>query len=423
MPALLSINSYADIKLFTFYVSYIGLLSLGYVDGLYIKYGGRPTDHIVKEEYKYEHNLFWKLELLVTIVVCIIAVFLDSKVWFLFGMNIIPANILGYYTSLNQAMGEFTLYSRMLVAKNLLYLILNAFFLFIIRTDNSMYYIMATIIPNAICLCIYELRFSRKNYKIKEKRPQNIINNFKVGLYIMVGNLAVISFYAIDRWFVQIFFQKADFAYYSMAVSMLSIINTVLDSIAIVFYNYLAKEKNRDFLLTLRNCIICLGGLASIGYFFIDLVVRIWIKKYIPSLSIIAISFAAYPYMLVVKIIAINLYKVYKLEKEYLLQIVIMLMIAIGLNGIAVVIYKEPEAIAFATLISFIVWFIISNIRFNLKFTGGQSICTCVLTISFLVCSHKGSFYYCLLYFIIWLTVSLILTRDIIKNYIMKKRN
>lgn len=41
LPKELSVESYATIKTFQLYVSYAGLFHFGFVDGMYLKYGGK----------------------------------------------------------------------------------------------------------------------------------------------------------------------------------------------------------------------------------------------------------------------------------------------------------------------------------------------------------------------------------------------
>lgn len=43
LPKYLSVESYAGIKEFQLYVSYVGLFHFGFVDGIYLKYGGKNT--------------------------------------------------------------------------------------------------------------------------------------------------------------------------------------------------------------------------------------------------------------------------------------------------------------------------------------------------------------------------------------------
>lgn len=46
LPKKLSVDSYAIIKTFQLYVSYVGLFHFGFVDGMYLKYGGKSVREI-----------------------------------------------------------------------------------------------------------------------------------------------------------------------------------------------------------------------------------------------------------------------------------------------------------------------------------------------------------------------------------------
>ena len=48
IPNILSVESYSSLKTYTLYLSYVGIFHLGYVDGLYLKYGGRSYHNIDK---------------------------------------------------------------------------------------------------------------------------------------------------------------------------------------------------------------------------------------------------------------------------------------------------------------------------------------------------------------------------------------
>lgn len=55
VPSILSINDYSYLKTYTFYIGYIGLLHLGFVDGMYIRYGGRKIEELDTETIVSEH--------------------------------------------------------------------------------------------------------------------------------------------------------------------------------------------------------------------------------------------------------------------------------------------------------------------------------------------------------------------------------
>lgn len=52
LPKELSVESYATIKTFQLYVSYAGLFHFGFVDGMYLKYGGKNVKEIRGEDLK-----------------------------------------------------------------------------------------------------------------------------------------------------------------------------------------------------------------------------------------------------------------------------------------------------------------------------------------------------------------------------------
>ena len=76
---------------------------------------------------------------------------------------------------------------------------------------------------------------------------------------------------------------------------------------------------------------------------------------------------------IIVKGIYVNIYKAQKKQKKYLIQMIIMLVIATILDFVFIKIYKSMILVATATLITTMIWFIIcefeknNEIRFGIK--------------------------------------------------------
>ena len=49
IPMVLSIENYSEYKTYTFYVSYVLILSLGFADGINYKYAGENEQYIYKK--------------------------------------------------------------------------------------------------------------------------------------------------------------------------------------------------------------------------------------------------------------------------------------------------------------------------------------------------------------------------------------
>lgn len=392
VPAVLSIEDYSYVKTYTFYVSYIGFLHFGFIDGMYIKYGGKESKDIDTSQFKSEHRVFMIMEILVTIIFMIMGILSKDIIIFLMGLSIIPINTLSFHKLFYQATGQFKEYAKVSYLYTGMYLIFNILLALIFKSQNYIYYCLASLISNAIVYIILEVNFYKSTIEIKGKYNPQVWNNIKIGFFILLGNLSVMLFYAIDRWFIKIFLGTNDFAYYSFSVSMLNIINLLIGAISTTFYNYLSKGENQEKIKKLKSYFLLLGGVASLCYFGLAAVVSIFLKKYIPALNIIAISFVAYPYMIVINALYVNLYKVRKDEKKYLLVVIGMVFISIIYNTIAIILWKSSEAIAVATTLSFITWYIYSMKDFNyLKSNLKEILYLVIMILTFLIFSNYFS--------------------------------
>lgn len=390
VPIILSIDSYANFKTYSLYISYMGFFHLGFIDGIYIKYGGKKKETLDKRYLKGEHNFLIIFELVVTIFLVMISFLNKNIILFLFAISILPAMVSSFHRYLNQATGEFSKYSKIMYNYTITYLILNIVLALIFKSENYILYCLTTFFANIVSIFIYEIKFlmEYKNVKVIVSK-EDILNNIKTGFFILLGNLAVIGLFGIDKWFVKWFLSTEDFAYYSFAVSMLNIINVLFNAISITFYNYLFENNSTEKIDKLKKYLITLGGLASTTYFALSFIVNYFIKKYIPSLDIIAITFAVFPYMILINALYVNLYKVNKDEKHYFKVVVGILIISILYNVIALLVFHNTTAIAFATILTLITWVIYSTKDLkNVTDDKKMYIYMLGLTIYFLICAH-----------------------------------
>ena len=421
VPVVLSLDSYAYLKTYTFYLSYIGLLHFGFIDGMYIKYGGKEIENLNRGELKLEHKVFIIIQIIVTVFFIGLAVINEDIILFLFALSIIPINTVAFYKLFYQSVGEFKKYANISYVYTLIYLITNLLLTVVFRSKDYILYCMTSILANGVVFLYLEYKFIREFKKIKLKYDRNVWNNIKVGFFILLGNLSVVMFYAIDRWFIKLFYNLNDFAYYSFAISMLNIINLLVSAISVTFYNYLAKDENEEMIKKFKRYFIILGTFSSFGYFVLAGIIGIILKKYIPALDIISVSFTAYPYMIVINALYVNLYKARKNERKYLKVVLLMLVISIFYNTIAMLLSKNPVVIAIATTASFITWYIYSAKDFKyLKSTKKELYYLSINLIGFLLSANLLNW---LLGGIIYLTVFSISTWIIFKDDVIQEIN
>jgi len=419
VPAILSIETYSYVKMYSFYITYVGVLHLGFIDGLYIKYGGKSIEEIDKGELKGEHNVLLISQLFITLIIVIISIICKDMILFLTAISIIPINILSFFNLLFQATGEFKKYSLNLYLYTFLYLTFNVLLAIVFKVDSYLHYCIITIIANLIVVIFLEVKFYDKEVKAVYNRK--FINNIKVGFFILLGNLSVLMFYAIDRWFIKIFFSTIDFGYYSFALSLLNIINILVNSISITLFNHLSKNENINEIKKMKNYFLLLGGIASAAYFVLAAIISIFIPKYNPALNIISISFSAYPYMIIINALYVNLYKVRKKESYYAKIVAKMVVLSAVYNAISMIIYRNMISIAIATTISFITWYYYSMKDFDyLKCEKRETIYLFSILVGFLVTSNFLSWYngfvvYIILYSVLIFTLYRLEVNECIK--------
>jgi len=429
IPLFLSLDQYAYFKTFTLYLSYVGILHFGLADGLFIKYGGFYEGEVDNSLLKGEHHFFLVFQFVIAVLVLIISLFIDDKILLAFSMSIIPFNLLTFYKFFYQAIGKFDIYSKILIFPPIVMLIANLAVIFIFEIENYWLFIIIRLFAYTSIFLILEYNF----YKITKSSDINIdFDEIKsilnIGFFIMLGNLSSILFYSIDRWFVKFSFTSTNFAFYSFAISMMTMINIFINSITTVFYPYLSRNSNDNILQKLKGYFIIIASFASGSYFLFAFIVENFIPKHVPALNIIAIIFAGFPALITIKALYVNLYKIRKSDKLYVKTVFIMLIVSIVLNFVALIIFGNNTAIAVATTISFYIWFYFSSRHFETLFISFKEKMYLIIYITlFIYTSNFISLLHGMLIFIFGLTVLIFIFyrirfRDLIYE-ILNKRN
>lgn len=170
LPKFLSVDSYSAIKTFQLYITYIGILHLGYEDGMYIKYGGKRAEEIDSNDLQVNLYTLRIFQLVMTIVMVLIAVCFEDRILLIFSLAILPVNLVAYFKLLFQAIGEFSKYGRIMNITAIVNFIINMTCIFILRTDNFLFFLVAYIIWDFILWIGLELYIKNKipcNRKVK----------------------------------------------------------------------------------------------------------------------------------------------------------------------------------------------------------------------------------------------------------------
>ncbi len=403
LPKYLSVATYAQLKTYQLYAMYVGLIHLGFVDGLYLKYGGKSIDDYETDAIETSLSTLRAFQLAMTCVVAFAGIIIKDPIIVAFGISILPANMMACFKLLYQAVGEFDVYSRVINGTTISYFILNMVFLFILKTDNPSFYISVYIIVDIVLWIIletilhrrYELCFRGFHFSLKD-----FTENIRSGFLLTLGNLSSIFLTGMDRWFIKaLMSSNIPFAHYSFAVSMENFMNVAVTPVSVTLYNYFCREEDPVKIRRTRNCVQLFAAFLISCAFPAKFILEHFLSKYIESVSVMFYLFGAQLFYIVIKSIYVNLYKANKRQRAYFIKIIIVILIGAVLNAVLFHFYRQKEAFAIGTLLSAIIWWIlclrdhnsigysINEILFMVIIECGYQICgNCLSSVLGLLC-------------------------------------
>ncbi|MBE2909064.1 hypothetical protein [Anoxybacillus flavithermus] len=107
IPKFLGTGQYAVLMTYSLFVSFIGVFPLGFIDGMYINYGGKDEKDINKGIFKFEHRFLFLFQLLIAVIFLTVSIVLQNRVIFYFSLTILPFTLIGFFKLFYQAVGNF----------------------------------------------------------------------------------------------------------------------------------------------------------------------------------------------------------------------------------------------------------------------------------------------------------------------------
>ena len=391
LPKELSVENYAMIKTFQLYISYAGLFHFGFVDGMYLKYGGKSVNNIKKDDLNTNLSTLRIFQILVTFICTIVAICLKNPLFICFSLAVMPINLGNYFKQLYQATGEFGLYGKIMNANTILIFIANMMWIFIFRVDSGIYFLVSNVVVYFLIWIVLEINcrrmFKDTRYKIFTFSVKEFINNIRDGILLTVGNLSSVLLTSMDRWFVKALLDTMAFAQYSFAVSMENFMNVAVTPVTITLYNFFCREKNVDRIKKIRNQVMIFAAVIVSSAFPARFILETYLRKYLNSSRVMFLLFASKLFYIIIKSIYVNLYKAQGKQRTYFIKLTLVIVMGFLFNIVCFKIYPAKESFAIGTLLSAIFWYFICFPDFKwLDYKIRELIYPFVQVIAFLVC-------------------------------------
>ena len=441
IPKILSVENYGYYQTVLLYVAYIGLIPLGFFDGIILTYAGKSTEELPKNLF---HFFWWAMffyHLILAILFITVGLLFfpgfEKWIFIYLGLQIFFANLGTFFANIATITSNFKTLNRTTCAGSVFRIVVLGtitLIYFLKRewlSDPPFYWFLGiSLMPFILIFVIYLIKyrhlvFGRSFLSAKEKRDVTL-SLLRVGIPLLISNLLITFILESDRQFVQIAFDVSTYAVYAFAYSVLALINKVVFSISTVLFPELKKRDSETALSQypeLIGAFVLIVSLCSFGYFAIQGIVLYWLPKYTDSLPIFRVILAAYLCYSSTVIINLNYYKANLWNARFLIISLCALALAIGLNFAAFYLFHTTYAISVATLITLLIWFTATSIPLSkkIRFKDWKNyVFVYLFAIGFTLCSFCELWLDAILSVALFILLVLLFQRNIVVHLIQR---
>ena len=369
IPKYLSTTEYGYWQLFLLLTTYVGILHLGFLDGIFVRWAGKNFDDIRGEIAIAFRFILIEQAIVVGILLLIIG-FIDLPsrgIAVAVLVNAIIVNLLTFFLFIAQATKRFKLVTIANIGRGFLFLI---FILVIFFSGYFSYVLMifATMVTGLIVLFlfIYHTRdFLYHHNSDRKSLLQFGKDNIGIGLFILLGNFIALTIMTIDQLTVGSFFSITQFAIYAFAVNMCGLAVVFLQAVAQVFFPYLSESgsetRKKAYSLIRPALLIFWAGILAF-YFPFSVAIRFYLPQYASSLPLMAILLCTVAFSGQINILHVNFFRVYRKQRVYFILAGISLIGAVALNLLAVFLFRTLTAVAATAVISLTLWYLLNEV-------------------------------------------------------------
>lgn len=373
LPKILGVTDFGLFKTFTLYITYTGLLSFGFIEGVYLKYGGYSLEELDEKKFRFYSKVVVISQLLFSVICSVITYNLFSAEYRLIAlfvsMYIFCGNINTYYVYISQITKRFDELSfrNVLRAIMITAVIMILYFLKEYGHFNVSYYhytvvfMLIYLILDIWYMVTYRnITFGKAKYKQNELKSLTLL-----GLPLLFSNLVSTLLLTVDRQFVNITFDTDTYAVYAFAYNLLSLVTTATSAISTVIYPNLRKVKHSEYKKKYEfysKAVISFVALSLCIYFPLGIIINWFLPKYHDSIMIFRIIFPGLILSTATQVVMNNFYKVMEKNVSFFVKSVVAIILSIVLDCMAYYIWGTTVSISAVSIISMLVWYLISEI-------------------------------------------------------------
>lgn len=328
LPKFIGVTQYAYYQLYIFYTGYVGFFGFGWLDGIYLRYGGKYYNKIDKRLFSAQFRFFSIFETLLSIVIFTVTLlnFPGYEKEFvyacccLFIVILMPRAILH---NLLQTTGRVKEYAQSLILERIIHITVTIIGIIIGRGDFC-WFILSELFGR-LCATIYIIYICRDIVQaepcpIKRVIPE-IRANISCGLTLMISNVASMLIIGAIRQGIVMAWDVETFGKISLTLSISSLLLIFINSVALVLFPMLKrvdKEELSKIYTKIRSLLLTIVFSALLFYMPVRKIFSLWLPAYAESFKYMAILFPIIVFESKMSLLMNTYMKALRLERKLL---------------------------------------------------------------------------------------------------------
>ena len=379
IPKMMEVEAYGYYKAFALYFEYAVFLSVGFSDGIYLMFAGTSYKDLNVPLFRMFSKILMISQAIFAILCCGISIFFIKTaygfIFFFVGISIFFSNLLNYFQYLSRLTEQY----KQLTVRDMLKAILNIgsvvtlFVMYKLGKFDALsfkIYIVIYVSILALITIVYAFNYRQILFgkSLKVKNEYAIVGKiFKLGIPLLIANFVNSFILIIDKQFVNAAYDVEVYGIYAFAYSMMGFITTAISAISTVLFPVLkkfTKDGLKDKYVNLLSAIAIVVAVCLSGYFPIKWICEHYLQKYVSSLTYFKIILPGLMISSPITLVMFNYYKSMDAIFEFFINSAAVLAIAFILDLGAYFIFKTPVAISVASIITFVIWYVVIEFKF-----------------------------------------------------------
>lgn len=301
LPGMLGVVPNGYYQIYFFYTTnFVGLMHIGFNDGVYLKYGGYDFENLPQELFRTFMRMYLcmsGIEVLVILLVVLLEPDPNKRFAFLFAAaNIVAVNLSSMLNYLNQATGRIKLYSFVVVAEKVQIIAGLAVMLLLHHVDFRAVIVLDFAAKVVVLLVnVYCCRDLFLGARVPWKAAWGPYwDNIRVGVKLMIANLMAMLVMGAGKLVMERFGSVANFSEYAFATNSISIAMAFISAVGLVLYPVLCRldKKMLPYYFQRINRLLCAFIFSMmLLYYPLVPVIRVFLPKYDAVLSYLHLLF------------------------------------------------------------------------------------------------------------------------------------